>query len=69
MNVSEIFDKIKGSQTDIAKACGTTRQAVSLWKMRNKIPLEYVLRLSKLSGIPCHEISPEYFPIAEAPKK
>lgn len=61
MNVADVFAKIKGSQKDIAEACGVTRQAVVLWKHKNRIPLKYVKKISELSGVPCHEISP-YFP-------
>ncbi len=50
--------RVFGSQTEIARVCDVSRSAVSLWRTR-KIPIPYLRKLSKLSGIPASELRPD----------
>ena len=50
------------TQSELARRLGLSRNAVSLWKLRGKVPVEHVLLLSKVSGVPCHILSPKFFP-------
>lgn len=50
------------SQSELARRLGISRNAVSLWKLRGKVPVEHVLLLSEVSGVPCHILSPKFFP-------
>ena len=46
------------SQARLAKHLGITAQAVSQWR---QVPVERALKISELTGIPCHELRPDFF--------
>lgn len=48
--------------TKIAKACGITRQAISLWP---QVPWNRVLIVSQITGRPPHLIRPDIYPPPE----
>lgn len=48
----------KKSVSEIADACGIKSQAVSQW---DRVPPGRVKAVSKLTGIPPHEIRPDWF--------
>lgn len=48
-----------GGVTRLAEGLGLTRSAVSQWK---KIPVERVLEVERLTGVPRHEQRPDIYP-------
>lgn len=48
-----------GGLTPLAEALGITVQAVSQWK---HVPVERVLAVSALTGLPPHELRPDIYP-------
>jgi len=56
----------RGSQTEIARACNVTPQAVYQWR---KVPVHHVLTVEALTGISRHDLRGDVFgpaPEAEA---
>lgn len=49
-------------QAAVARLLGVSAQAVSAWKKKGRVPVERVLKLSELSGLPPHEIRPDIYP-------
>lgn len=47
-----------GSTTKLAEALGITTQAISQWKA---VPLTRVPEVAALTGLPKHEIRPDFF--------
>lgn len=47
-----------GSAKAVGDACGITGQAVSLWR---HVPIEHVITVEKISGIPREELRPDVF--------
>lgn len=48
-----------GGPSAVGRSIGITPQAVGQWE---RVPAERVLGLSRLSGIPPHEIRPDIYP-------
>lgn len=48
----------KASISAIAKSCGISRQAVSLWKI---VPTNHIFTVKRLTGLPLHEIRPDLY--------
>ena len=48
-----------GGTKALAEALGITREAIYLWE---KVPPARVLDLERLTGIPRHELRPDYYP-------
>ena len=48
-----------GSISALAQALGLSQQAVSKWKANNKIPLDRVLDVAKVTGLPPSLLLPE----------
>lgn len=54
---------IAGGQTKLAKQIGAKQQNVWHWLNRDmKASAKYVAKISKATGIPCHELRPDIFP-------
>lgn len=52
-----------GGQEALATAAGVSQQAVSYWaKNLPLVPIERVPRISEATGIPQHELRPDFFP-------
>lgn len=62
------MDKLKtwleqrGRVTELAKACGITHSAVLQW---TRVPPEHAMIVERVTGIPCHELRPDVFPVAK----
>jgi hypothetical protein len=55
--------KIIGTQYELSKYLGISRQAVCQWKV---VPSEHVKKISFLTGLRCEEIRPDIFGNVEA---
>jgi DNA-binding transcriptional regulator YdaS (Cro superfamily) len=58
--------KYFGNVKRLADALGVRRQAIYLWE---KIPLERVIKIEELSGIPREELRPDFFRAAKHVRK
>lgn len=71
MRKTELTETIKlailnaGGATNVAKAFDMERTSVYKWIYKSRVPPEHVRKLSELSGIACHIISPNIFPSQE----
>jgi DNA-binding transcriptional regulator YdaS (Cro superfamily) len=59
MPISEIISKAAGNPSKLARLLGITRQAVDQWK---RVPVEHVLAVEEMSGIPRHVQRPDVYP-------
>ncbi len=52
-----------GSQTELARRLGLSRQSINRWKSRGHgtIPRKYVSAVSEMTGIPRRELMPDIF--------
>ena len=50
-----------GSISALAQSLGLSQQAISKWKANNKIPLDRVLDVSRVTGLPTRLLVPENF--------
>lgn len=48
-----------GTRTRLAEQLGITLQAVSQWKI---CPANRVLQVERITGVPKHELRPDYYP-------
>lgn len=51
-----------GGAAALARRLGISRNAVSDWRSKQRVPVERVLDIEKLTGIPRHEIRPDIYP-------
>ncbi len=51
-----------GGVTRLSEKLGITRSAVSQWQ---EVPVERVLEVEKLTGVPRHELRPDIYPPQE----
>jgi DNA-binding transcriptional regulator YdaS (Cro superfamily) len=65
MNISikEIADRV-GGVVALSKSLGLSRGAVSQW---DRVPIERVVAVEKLTGIPRAELRPDVFGLPETP--
>lgn len=52
------------SQADLGKLLGVGDAAVTKWE-KNRVPAERVLTVSRVTGIPPHQIRPDLYPAPE----
>lgn len=52
--------EIAGNQSALARLLKIRPQAVSKWK---RVPTERAYDVQKITGIPCHELRPDKFPV------
>lgn len=58
----EKFDRLFGSPSALARAIGENVSTVHCWKHRGTIPPRKALAVSKVTGVPPHEIRPDIYP-------
>ena len=64
--VSEIITAL-GGPTKAAEALGISNPSVVVnWRTRNSVPAQYVAAVTRLTGIPGHELRPDIFPAPTA---
>ena len=51
-----------GGIADLAKLLGTSRQLVSYWQAKARVPAERVLDIERLTGIGRTELRPDIYP-------
>lgn len=56
----------KAALTRIEQACEVGEKAVYHWMGKRGIPAHQVAAVSRVTGIPCHELSPHTHPAPEA---
>jgi DNA-binding transcriptional regulator YdaS (Cro superfamily) len=54
----EMAVKAAGSKAKLARALGITRSAISQW---NRIPVNRVVEVEQITGIPRNELRPDVF--------
>lgn len=57
--------KTAGSMRELGEAIGCTTSQVSMWKYRNNIPPQYVLKIEQATGVPRHLLRPDIYPAPE----
>ncbi|HEX2554212.1 MAG TPA: Cro/CI family transcriptional regulator [Microvirga sp.] len=62
MNVVDRAIEAYGGGAALARRLGISRNAVSEWRAKQRIPVERVLDLERLTGIPRHELRPDIYP-------
>lgn len=50
------------SSAELARRLKVTRQAITLWKSRGRIPAERVLAVERLTGVPRTMLRPDLYP-------
>lgn len=54
---------VLGSQAEVARRAGCSRQAVFEWKRTGSIPKFYATRLHNLTGIPLEDLLEDWDPV------
>jgi DNA-binding transcriptional regulator YdaS (Cro superfamily) len=62
MAVVERIISAYGGAAALARRIGISRNAVSQWREKDHVPVERVLEIEKITGIPRHEIRPDIYP-------
>ncbi len=57
--------KATGSQQKLAVLMGVSPMAVSKWVKNDSVPIERVLIIEKLTGVPRYELRPDIYPPEE----
>ncbi len=65
MDVSEVI-KAGGGPLKLSKALGCDHSSVIGWRTRGQVPVERVLPLERLLGIPRHDLRPDIYPPPDA---
>lgn len=67
--VDRVIDAYGGAAA-LARRIGVSRNAIWQWREKNHVPVERVLEIEKVTGIPRHEIRPDIYPppVAEVPE-
>jgi len=52
---------VKGNRSELARRCKVSRQAVSGWVKRGKVPPEYVQCVAEATGVPDWQLAPDIF--------
>ncbi len=61
----QIVDRIieaYGGAAALARRLGISRNAISDWRSKQRVPVERVLEIERLTGISRHEIRPDIYP-------
>lgn len=53
--------RIAGGQSELARRLGLSPQAVQQWVEADRVSHKRVLRVSRLTGVPAHELRPDLF--------
>lgn len=46
-----------------------SQQTVSHWVRTGEVPLRWFIHIERMTGIPCHELDPDYFPALSQEQK
>ena len=61
-NIVDVATRIiGGSQAELAKRCGVSKQAVSKWRKSGQVGLKSVKKLSEVTGLPAQAIRPDVY--------
>jgi DNA-binding transcriptional regulator YdaS (Cro superfamily) len=60
-NIVDVAIRIVGSQVELAKQCGVSKQAVAKWRASNRVGVKSVKKLSEVTGLPPYVIRPDVF--------
>ena len=52
-----------GGYAQVAKALGVRRQTVYKW--RERLPLERIPEIERVTGLSRHDLRPDYFPVGQ----
>ena len=59
-----------GSQSELARAVGTSRQVVSGWVARGRVPAAWVTRVAEATGMEAADLAPDlYWPSSYVSRK
>ena len=50
-----------GKKADLARLVGISHEAIRRWGINKQIPLKRVADVSRLTGIPRHELRPDFW--------
>lgn len=62
--IALVIKKI-GTQKALAEALGVSTMSVSKWVSTGRIPVDRVLTIEKLTGVPRYELRPDIYPPEE----
>lgn len=59
--------EIAGGLTALGNAIGVSAQAVSRWKINNCVPLDRVIAVEQVTGVPREQLRPDVFSAPRPP--
>ena len=51
-----------GSATKLGQAIGVSGDRVRMWKHRHSLPVQFVLKIERATGVSRHELRPDIYP-------
>lgn len=68
LNISPTLKAIRiaGGCSGLGRELGISQAAVARWKSQDRIPIERVLEVERLTGIPRHQLRPDIYPPSDA---
>jgi hypothetical protein len=61
MNIVEQAIEKVGTESELGRKLGVTRQAINIWKKEGKFPLLRTPEVARLSGIPLTKFNPSFY--------